>query len=52
MIAANNGTTLPTVGAWGEASKIIITELQNVLLQKKTPQQGADDMVAQINPLL
>jgi multiple sugar transport system substrate-binding protein len=52
MIAANNGNTLPTVGAWGEAGKIIITELQNVLQQRKTPQQGADDMVAQINPLL
>jgi multiple sugar transport system substrate-binding protein len=52
MIAANAGKTLPAVGAWGEASKIIITELQNVLQRKKTPKQGADDMAAQINPLL
>jgi multiple sugar transport system substrate-binding protein len=52
MIAANNGNTLPTVAAWDEAGKIIMTELQNILLQRKTPQQGANDMVAQINPLL
>jgi ABC-type glycerol-3-phosphate transport system substrate-binding protein len=52
MTAANSGKTLPSVGAWGEASKIIITELQNVLQGKKTPKQGADDMAAQINPLL
>jgi multiple sugar transport system substrate-binding protein len=52
MIAANSGKTLPSVGAWGEAGKIIITELQNVLQGQKTPKQGADDMAARINPLL
>jgi multiple sugar transport system substrate-binding protein len=52
MTAANNGKTLPTVGAWGEASKVVITELQNVLQGSKTPQQGANDIVAQIDPLL
>jgi ABC-type glycerol-3-phosphate transport system substrate-binding protein len=52
MTAANNGKNLPTVGSRGEIQKIIITELQQVLQQRKTPQQAADDMVAQINPLL
>jgi len=52
MTAANNGKSLPGIGAWGEASRIIITELQNVLLRRKTPQQAGDDMVRLINPLL
>jgi multiple sugar transport system substrate-binding protein len=52
LTAADNGRLLPTVSAWGEMSKIIITELQLILQQRKTPQQGADSMVAQINPLL
>ena len=50
--ASNNGRALPTISAWGGAMTIMITELQNVLLQRKTPQQAANDMVRLIDPLL
>ena len=52
MISSNNGKLLPSVAGWGEASRIVITELQNVLLGRKTPQQAGNDMVTQINPYL
>jgi multiple sugar transport system substrate-binding protein len=50
--AADTGRLFPTVASWGEIQKIIITELQLILQQRKTPQQGADAMVAQVNALL
>jgi multiple sugar transport system substrate-binding protein len=43
---------LPSVGVWGDIQTIIIAELQNVLQQKKTPQQGGDDITRQVNALL
>ena len=52
VVAANNGKTLPAIGGWGEAQRIIITELQNILLGNKTPQQAGDDMVRLITPHL
>jgi multiple sugar transport system substrate-binding protein len=52
LTSANNGQSLPAIASWNEVSTIIVTELQNILQQKKTPQQGANDMYAQITPLL
>jgi multiple sugar transport system substrate-binding protein len=52
LTAADNGRLFPTVSNWAEIQKIIITELQMILQQRKTPQQGADSMVAQINAIL
>jgi multiple sugar transport system substrate-binding protein len=50
--AGITGKTFPTIGNWAEVETIIITELQQILEQRKTPQQGADAMVARIDPLL
>jgi multiple sugar transport system substrate-binding protein len=50
--AANNGRPLPSISSWGQASLIIVNELQQVLQGRKTPQQGGDSMVSQIEPLL
>jgi ABC-type glycerol-3-phosphate transport system substrate-binding protein len=50
--SAQSAKPLPNVGVWGEMQNIIITELHSVLQQRKTPQQGANDMVRQINAIL
>jgi multiple sugar transport system substrate-binding protein len=42
----------PNVPQWIDMQTIIITELQKVLQQTKTPQQAADDITAQSNALL
>ena len=47
-----NTRILPPVPSWGEIQNIIITELQRVMQGEKTAQQAADDMDAQITPLL
>jgi len=44
--------TLPTFGKWSEAQNIVITELQNILEGRKTPEQGAKDMTRQIDALI
>jgi multiple sugar transport system substrate-binding protein len=50
--SAGNARPLPSVGVWSDMQTIIITELHNVLQQKKTPQQGGGDMARQINAML
>jgi len=50
--ASQSTKSLPTIGKWGEAQTIIITELQKVLLGQKTPEQAGKDMVSLIDPLL
>lgn len=52
LTAADNGRLFPTVSNWAEIQKIVITELQLVLQERKTPQQGGIDMTAQINAIL
>ena len=52
LTAADNGRLFPTVANWAEIQKIVITELQLILQQRKTPQQGANDMTTQINAIL
>lgn len=52
IIAGDNGRPLPTIANWNQVQQIIVTELQLILQQKKTPAQGANDMVSQIDPLL
>jgi multiple sugar transport system substrate-binding protein len=52
LTAADNGRLFPTVSNWAEIQKIIITELQLILQQRKTPQQGADSIVSQVNAIL
>jgi multiple sugar transport system substrate-binding protein len=47
--AAKWSRLTPITPAWGEISTIVITELQKTLQGTKTPQQGADDMAAQMN---
>jgi multiple sugar transport system substrate-binding protein len=47
-----NTKILPPVPAWGEIQAILITELQLVMQGSKTAQQAADDMHAQVTPLL
>jgi multiple sugar transport system substrate-binding protein len=49
---AANTKSLPPIPAWSEISNIIITELQRVLQGTKSAQQAADDMAAQVSPLL
>jgi multiple sugar transport system substrate-binding protein len=51
-IAGNKGKMLPIFGAWSQAIPIIVSELQSIMEQKKTPQQGADSMTARIDALL
>ncbi len=43
---------LPTIEKWTEIQTLIITELQKVLQQTKTPQQAANDITAQTNAIL
>jgi multiple sugar transport system substrate-binding protein len=44
--------SLPTADVWADAEKIIVSELQLIMEGRKTPQQGADAMTAQINALI
>ncbi len=50
--AANSGKMLPAVGNWGECAKIIMTELQKVLQQQQTPDEGGAAITAQIDAIL
>jgi multiple sugar transport system substrate-binding protein len=43
---------LPSHPKWQEANEIIVVELQKIMQGEKSPQEGADDMAKQINPLL
>ncbi len=43
---------LPTIPQWTEIQTLIITELQKVLQQSKTPKQAADDIAAQATAIL
>lgn len=50
--AAMTAKALPNSGKWGEASPIMIKELQKVLMGQKTPEQAGKDMAAQVNAIL
>lgn len=52
MKAANSGKTLPSVGYWGECATIIMTELQKVLQEQQTPEQGAAAITSQISGIM
>ena len=52
LSAADNGRLFPTVSNWADIQRIIITELQLILQQRKTPQQGGDDMTTQVDAIL
>ncbi|MFA6508192.1 MAG: sugar ABC transporter substrate-binding protein [Treponemataceae bacterium] len=50
--AAKTGKALPNTSKWGEASPLMIKELQKVLMGQKTPEQAGKDMVALVDPIL
>ncbi len=50
--AAKYSHGLPRIPQWAQIQTLMITELQKVLQQTKTPQQAADDMTAAINDIL
>lgn len=50
--ASQNVKPMPNIGGWSEATLIITQELQNALLETKTPEQAAKDMTLQIDLLL
>jgi ABC-type glycerol-3-phosphate transport system substrate-binding protein len=50
--AALTAKALPNTGKWGEASPIMIKELQKVLMGQKSPEQAGKDMVTQVNAIL
>lgn len=49
---AKTGKTLPSVGYWGECATIIMTELQKVLQEQMTPEEGAASITSQINAII
>jgi multiple sugar transport system substrate-binding protein len=50
--AALKGRLTPKTAKWGEASPLIIKELQKVLLGQKTPEQAARDMTSLVDSIL
>jgi ABC-type glycerol-3-phosphate transport system substrate-binding protein len=50
--ALKDARSLPAVGNWASIQNVIITEAQKILVGQSTPQQAADAMAKQIDPLL
>ncbi len=50
--AARSARALPDTAKWGEASTIMIKELQKALQGQKTPEQAGRDMTALVDPIL
>ena len=50
--ALKDSKALPQVASWNEMQTIIITEGQKILVGQKTPQEAADAMAKQIDPIL
>jgi multiple sugar transport system substrate-binding protein len=52
LVAGKNGKALPNTGKWGEASTIIIKELQKGLQGQKTPEQVGKDATSLVDAIL
>ena len=50
--AARSARALPDTAKWGEASTLMIKELQKGLQGQKTPEQVGKDMTALVDPVL